>query len=46
METAVTGDYLKVPAADTLKVAGRRMQPARLVAYGGELWAEAQTQSA
>jgi threonylcarbamoyladenosine tRNA methylthiotransferase MtaB len=46
LETAVTGDYLKVPAADTLRAAGRRMQPARLVAHGGELRAEAQTRTA
>ncbi len=46
LETAVTGDYLKVPAADTLKAAGRRLQPARLVAYGGELRAEAPTRAA
>ncbi|MGD8867075.1 MAG: MiaB/RimO family radical SAM methylthiotransferase [Gemmatimonadales bacterium] len=43
METAVTGDYLKVPASDTLRTAGRRLQPARLVAEGGELRAVART---
>ena len=43
METAVTGDYLKVPASDTLGAAGRRLQPARLVAESGELRAVART---
>jgi threonylcarbamoyladenosine tRNA methylthiotransferase MtaB len=28
METAVTGDYLKIPADDTLRAAGPRLQPA------------------
>ncbi len=30
--TAVTGDYLKMPASDSLKVAGPRMQLARIEA--------------
>jgi threonylcarbamoyladenosine tRNA methylthiotransferase MtaB len=46
METAVTGDYLKVAAADSLRTAGRRLQPARLVARGGALRAEARTRAA
>ncbi len=32
METAVTGDYLKMPADDTLRAAGPRMQPAMIEA--------------
>jgi threonylcarbamoyladenosine tRNA methylthiotransferase MtaB len=46
MEIAVTGDYLKVPAADSLRAAGRRLQPARLVARGGDLRAEPRTRAA
>ena len=32
METAVTGDYLKMSASDSLRVGGPRLQPARVVA--------------
>lgn len=46
METAVTGDYLKVPAADTLRAAGRWLQPARLVGRSGQLRAETRTRAA
>jgi threonylcarbamoyladenosine tRNA methylthiotransferase MtaB len=42
METAVTGDYLKVPADDTLRAAGPRLQPAMIeAAPGGGLRATA-----
>lgn len=44
METAVTGDYLKMSASDSLRVRGPRLQPARVVARGaGELRATAVT---
>jgi threonylcarbamoyladenosine tRNA methylthiotransferase MtaB len=46
METAVTGDYLKVPASNSLRAAGRRLQPARLVTSAGKLRAEALTLAA
>jgi len=46
METAVTGDYLKIPASDSLRYAGRKLQPARLVMSSGELRAEARTRAA
>jgi hypothetical protein len=32
METAVTGDYLKMPADDSLRAAGPRLQPALIEA--------------
>jgi hypothetical protein len=46
MEIAVTGDYLKIPAADSLKEAGPRLQPAWVAAMRGELRAEASTRAA
>jgi threonylcarbamoyladenosine tRNA methylthiotransferase MtaB len=45
METAVTGDYLKIPADDTLRAAGPRLQPALIeTARDGGLRATASTQ--
>jgi len=45
METAVTGDYLKIPADDTLRAAGPRLQPAMIEAgRDGGLRATASTQ--
>jgi threonylcarbamoyladenosine tRNA methylthiotransferase MtaB len=45
METAVTGDYLKIPADDTLKAAGPRLQPAMIeAARAGGLRATAYAQ--
>jgi threonylcarbamoyladenosine tRNA methylthiotransferase MtaB len=45
METAVTGDYLKIPADDTLKAAGPRLQPAMIeAARDGGLHATAYAQ--
>jgi threonylcarbamoyladenosine tRNA methylthiotransferase MtaB len=45
--TAVTGDYLKMPASDTLVAQGPRLQPARVVDDGASgLRAEAFTQAA
>ncbi len=47
METAVTGDYLKMPASDSLKVYGPRLQPANIEATAaGTLRAEACTVAA
>jgi threonylcarbamoyladenosine tRNA methylthiotransferase MtaB len=46
MEIAVTGDYLKIPAADSLRVAGPRLQPAWVAAMDGQLRAEANTRAA
>jgi threonylcarbamoyladenosine tRNA methylthiotransferase MtaB len=47
METAVTGDYLKMPASDNLKTSGPRLQPANIVAAAaGGLRAEACTVAA
>jgi threonylcarbamoyladenosine tRNA methylthiotransferase MtaB len=34
LQTAVTGDYLKMPADDRLKEAGRRLQRARIESIG------------
>ncbi len=45
--TAVTGDYLKMPASDSLVACGPRLQPARIVAQpDGGLAAEANTRAA
>ena len=45
--TAVTGDYLKMPASDSLVAGGPRLQPARIVAApDGGLSAEAYTRAA
>jgi threonylcarbamoyladenosine tRNA methylthiotransferase MtaB len=45
--TAVTGDYLKMPASDSLVASGPRLQPARIVAQpDGELAAESNTRAA
>jgi threonylcarbamoyladenosine tRNA methylthiotransferase MtaB len=46
MEIAVTGDYLKIPAAASLRAAGPRLQPAWVAAINGELRAEASTRAA
>jgi len=45
--TAVTGDYLKMPASDSLVASGPRLQPARIVAQpDGGLAAESNTLAA
>jgi threonylcarbamoyladenosine tRNA methylthiotransferase MtaB len=44
--TAVTGDYLKLPASASLVAGGPRLQPARIAAADGELRAEAYTRAA
>jgi threonylcarbamoyladenosine tRNA methylthiotransferase MtaB len=44
METAVTGDYLKMPADDTLRASGPRLQPALIEAADGGLRATVYTQ--
>jgi threonylcarbamoyladenosine tRNA methylthiotransferase MtaB len=47
MATAVTGDYLKMPASNSLVAGGPRLQPARIVAgVNGGLAAEAHTRAA
>ena len=47
MATAVTGDYLKMPASNSVVAGGPRLQPARIVAgVNGGLAAEAHTRAA